>query len=51
MYGNATTTLCPGEPLNDGVCDAEWLLWEAAFTCATVSVEPQSWGSVKALYR
>jgi hypothetical protein len=51
-YGNATTALCPGSSLNDGVCDAEWLLWAASFSCEpVVSVDDASWGSVKNLYR
>jgi hypothetical protein len=50
-YGNATTVLCPGSPLNDGVCDAEWLLWAASFTCASVSTEATSWSAIKDMYR
>jgi hypothetical protein len=49
-YGNATTALCPGSSLNDGVCNAEWLLWAASYSC-TVSVDDASWGAVKNLYR
>ncbi len=49
-YGNATTSLCPGSSLNDGICDAEWLNWAATFSC-TVSVEDNTWGAVKNLYR
>jgi hypothetical protein len=49
-YGKANTALCPGSPLDDGVCNAEWLLWAASFRC-TVSVEPQTWAGVKNLYR
>jgi hypothetical protein len=49
-FGNSTTTLCPGSVLfNDGICDAQ-LLFDAAMTCV-VSVEDQSWGAVKNLYR
>ncbi len=49
-YGNATTALCPGSPLDDGVCDAEWLLWAASFVC-TVGVDEETWAGVKNLYR
>ncbi|MBZ0267963.1 hypothetical protein K8I85_07395, partial [bacterium] len=49
-FGNADSPLCPGSPLNDGVCDAEALYWSAQFSCA-ISVEPTSWGSLKNLYR
>jgi hypothetical protein len=48
-YGNQTTVLCPGSPLNDGICDAQ-LMWDAQLACA-VSVEEASWGSIKNLYR
>ena len=48
-YGTAASPLCPGSILNDGVCDAQWLM-DAAMSC-TVSVEDQSWGAVKNLYR
>jgi hypothetical protein len=49
-YGNATTALCPGSSLDDGVCNAEWALWAASFLC-TVNVEPETWAGVKNLYR
>lgn len=40
---------CPGSTFfNDGVCDAQ-LLWDC--TSCPMSVEPQSWGAVKSLYR
>ena len=48
-YGTAASPLCPGSSLNDGICDAQWL-FNAYLTC-TVSVEDQSWGAVKNLYR
>jgi hypothetical protein len=48
--GTATSPLCPGSPLNDGVCDAQ-LLWGAALTCKPISVEEESWGKIKSLYR
>lgn len=41
---------CPGSVFfNDGVCDAQ-LLWDCDIVCV-VSVEPQTWGGVKNLYR
>lgn len=49
-FGSADSPLCPGSPLNDGVCDAEALFWSAQFSCA-VAVEPTTWGSLKSLYR
>ncbi len=49
-YGPASSPLCPPQPLNDGVCDAEWLLWSAQLS-SPVSVAASSWGAVKALYR
>jgi hypothetical protein len=48
-YGNPTTTLCPGSTFFDGVCDAELRL-DIWMECL-IAVEPQSWGSVKNLYR
>jgi len=49
-FGTSNTPLCPGSPLNDGVCDAEALFWSAQFSCA-LAVEPVTWGSLKNLYR
>jgi hypothetical protein len=49
-WGTAATPLCPGSTFNDGICDAEGLLWTAAFNCG-VSVEESTWGAVKNLYR
>ncbi|GJM43898.1 MAG: hypothetical protein DHS20C21_07400 [Gemmatimonadota bacterium] len=50
-YGNnGTGRSCPGQPLFDGVCNAEWLMWSASFTCP-VSIEGSSWGTIKNLYR
>ncbi|GJM43897.1 MAG: hypothetical protein DHS20C21_07390 [Gemmatimonadota bacterium] len=50
-YGNnGTGRSCPGQPLFDGVCNAEWLMWSASFTCP-VSIEGSSWGAIKNLYR
>jgi hypothetical protein len=49
-YGTAASPLCPGSPLNDGVCDAQ-LLWGAGLTCKPISVEETSWSTIKGLYR
>ncbi len=41
---------CPGSVFfNDGTCDAQ-LLWDCDLVCYK-AVEPQSWGSIKSLYR
>jgi hypothetical protein len=48
-YGNASTPACPGSVFNDGICDAE-LMWEINLVCTT-SVEQNSWGQIKGLYR
>jgi len=49
-YGNLVSgRSCPGIPLDDGVCNAEYL-HEATFTC-TVPVKSSSWGEIKKLYR
>lgn len=48
-YGTQTSPLCPGEPLFDGVCNAEWL-WYCDVYCVT-SVKLTSWSRMKALYR
>jgi hypothetical protein len=48
-YGTSISPLCPGSPLNDGVCDAA-LFFDAQMSCV-VSVEEASWGSIKNLYR
>ncbi len=50
-YGLAASPLCPGEPVNDGVCNAEWLFWAAQFRWAGDYVEASSWAKVKELYR
>ncbi len=50
-YGTTDSVLCPGSPLNDGVCNAEFLLWAAAVTGVVDYVEPNSWAKVKDLYR
>jgi hypothetical protein len=42
---------CPGSIFfNDGVCDAQ-LVWDAALVCDTISVEQETWGGIKNLYR
>lgn len=48
-WGNTTTALCPGSSFNDGVCDAQ-LREEVNMSCP-VSVESDTWGAVKNLYR
>jgi hypothetical protein len=48
-WGTAASPLCPGSALNDGVCDAQFL-WDVQVAC-TVSVEDDTWASIKALYR
>jgi hypothetical protein len=50
VWGTAASPLCPGSTFNDGICDSEGLLWSAAFNCG-VSVEENTWGAVKNLYR
>jgi hypothetical protein len=55
-FGTPGTMLCPGEKLNDGVCDIEWL-WDVALLCdSSVGAndwygETRSWATVKGLYR
>ena len=49
VTGAVATLLCPGEKLNDGLCDVERLR-EVALSCE-VSVETSSWAITKALYR
>lgn len=49
-YGTSSTPLCPGSALNDGVCDAQWY-WTANLIGCTISVEEESWGGIKALYK
>lgn len=48
-WGTASAPRCPGVPFFDGVCNAEFLV--ATNLEATVGVQPESWGSIKALYR
>ena len=50
-YGSASAPLCPGEIfLFDGTCDAQLLL-DCDLVCGTVSVEPETWGRIKTLFR
>ena len=54
LYGTPASPLCPGEPLNDGVCDAELLGWSVTYACVhdgPDAVEQASWGAIKNLYR
>ncbi len=55
-FGTAGSLLCPGEKLNDGVCDVEWY-WDVVISCES-AVDAggrfgtaASWAAVKALYR
>ena len=50
MFGTATSPLCPGSPLYDGVCNAEFFRWSAAFI-TPLAVETTRWSQIKALYR
>ncbi len=50
-YGTTTSPLCPGSPLDDGICHAEWFLWSAAYLSGIDYVEPRSWARVKHLFR
>jgi hypothetical protein len=50
FWGTKTTKLCPpGLFWNDGTCDVE-LVWDIDMKCP-VSVEEQSWGQIKNLYK
>jgi hypothetical protein len=48
-YGTVSSPLCPGLPLNDGICDSQLLL-SLSLSCVT-TVAPSSWGEIKQLYR
>jgi len=49
-WGTAAAPVCPGSTFFVAVCDAQLRL-DIYLTCQTVSVEDQSWGSIKNLYR
>jgi hypothetical protein len=49
-WGTVGSPLCPGFVMNDGACNVEFLS-VAQLVCQTVSVEDESWGSIKNLYR
>lgn len=49
-WGTTDSPLCPGWPWFDGACEVE-LRSIAQLVCNTVSVEDESWGSIKNLYR
>jgi hypothetical protein len=51
QFAVAGSPACPGLTFNDGVCDSELLNWGGLFTGCPVSVEENSWGAVKNLYR
>lgn len=48
-WGVKTEQRCPGDPLFDGFCNAELML--DASVRGAVSLESDSWGHIKALYR
>ena len=48
-FGTTTVPFCPGQPLNDGVCDAQFL--QDVQTVFIDYVEPTSWGAVKEMFR
>jgi len=49
-YGGPGYAFCPPIPFQDqtGFCN---ILMDAAFSCEETSVEPASWGAIKALFR
>ncbi len=50
-WGSLSSPFCPGGRFTDYVCDAE-LIIDVLMLCTTdVSVESESWGSIKNLYR
>lgn len=49
-YGAPGAPVCPGSVFNDGVCNAA-MFAECSVVCSTISVEPQTWGNIKNLYR
>ena len=48
-FGTGASPLCPGSPLNDGLCDAQFL-WDVQMACP-FPVDETSWGQIKGLYR
>ena len=48
-FGTVASPLCPGSPMNDGICDCD-LMFDVAINCI-VGVEDSSWGTIKAIYR
>jgi hypothetical protein len=49
-WGTTGSPLCPGFMMNDGNCNVEFLA-DAYMVCEPVSVQEESWGSIKNLYR
>jgi hypothetical protein len=55
-FGLSNAMLCPGETMDDGVCDVEWI-WDVALSCeSSVGAgewfgQRSSWAAVKELYR
>lgn len=50
-WGSAAATLCPGDPLFDGTCNAELLLDVTLSGNGPSPVRSAAWSQVKALYR
>ncbi|MFN8179596.1 MAG: hypothetical protein U0167_16830 [bacterium] len=50
-WGTANTPVCPGSVFNDGVCDAQARVDIFMSPGIGISVEPQSWGGIKSLFR
>lgn len=48
-FGTAAAPLCPPEPLDDGICNAELLL--VASFASTVQADPSSWSKIKTLFK
>jgi len=54
-FGTPAAPLCPGEPFDDGTCNAE-LMWHVLLSCpipvsSPVESEHSTWGAIKSLYR
>lgn len=50
-WGTTMSTVCPGLPLYDNLCSAEFL-WDVSMHCeAPVSLESTTWAAIKSLYR
>ncbi len=49
LWGSLSSPICPGSTFNDDVCDAQ--LRSEIFGLCPTSAGPDSWGSIKSLYR